>query len=113
MGKSALSRRFMDELPRNALVLAGRCYERESVPYKAPPPEAPPVMLLGCYRTEEAESSEFLPTFRQRLLKRVGPPPHAPSPVGVSSGSRPKTWATSMGSWSKGGTRAARSGPVV
>ncbi len=37
MGKSALTRRFLDELARHhdALVLAGRCYERESVPYKA------------------------------------------------------------------------------
>jgi serine/threonine protein kinase len=37
MGKSALVRRFLDsiEMNHNALVLAGRCYERESVPYKA------------------------------------------------------------------------------
>ncbi len=38
MGKSALVRRFLDELKRQdgeAVVLAGRCYERESVPYKA------------------------------------------------------------------------------
>ncbi len=174
MGKSALIHRFLDALPDTALVLAGRCYERESVPYKAldlaidelttwlstlsfeecmplipvdvlalarlfpvlrqvgavtaqppmpdipdarelrrravgalrelfrrigrrcrivlhvddlqwgdrdsamlladvlRPPEAPPMMLLGSYRTEEAETSEFLPVFRQRLLKRVG-----------------------------------------
>ena len=38
MGKSALVRRFLDELKRQdgeAVVLVGRCYERESVPYKA------------------------------------------------------------------------------
>jgi serine/threonine protein kinase len=38
MGKSALVRRFFDEIgssrPR-AVILAGRCFERESVPYKA------------------------------------------------------------------------------
>jgi serine/threonine protein kinase len=36
-GKSALLRTFLDELGGvdRALVLAGRCYERESVPYKA------------------------------------------------------------------------------
>ncbi len=173
MGKSALIRHFLDALPRDALVLAGRCYERESVPYKAldpvidelttwlstlpleaclplmppdmlalarlfpvlrqvgaveaqPPlpdipdarelrrraigalrellgrlstrhrvvvyiddlqwgdrdsarlladvlatPGAPPMMLLGSYRTEEAESSEFLPTFRDRHRERA------------------------------------------
>jgi hypothetical protein len=38
MGKSALVRRFLDELKSGngeVVVLAGRCYERESVPYKA------------------------------------------------------------------------------
>jgi tetratricopeptide (TPR) repeat protein len=38
MGKSALVRRFLAELKsqgEEAVVLAGRCYERESVPYKA------------------------------------------------------------------------------
>jgi serine/threonine protein kinase/tetratricopeptide (TPR) repeat protein len=38
MGKSSLARHFLDELSekhRDVVVLEGRCYERESVPYKA------------------------------------------------------------------------------
>jgi len=38
MGKTTLARIFIDQLKqttRNAIVLQGRCYERESVPYKA------------------------------------------------------------------------------
>jgi hypothetical protein len=35
MGKSTLVRRFLNDVGDRAVVLAGRCYERESVPYKA------------------------------------------------------------------------------
>src|SRR5678816_21101 len=36
MGKSLLLERFVDEVgDQGATVLTGRCYERESVPYKA------------------------------------------------------------------------------
>ena len=36
VGKSSLARRFLDAVKaENALVLTGRCYEREAVPYKA------------------------------------------------------------------------------
>ncbi|MFY9552391.1 MAG: AAA family ATPase, partial [Thermoanaerobaculia bacterium] len=36
VGKTALVRRFLDSLPKgDVVVLSGRCYERESVPYKA------------------------------------------------------------------------------
>jgi tetratricopeptide (TPR) repeat protein len=35
MGKSALCRKFLDDLSDDAVVLRGRCYESESVPFKA------------------------------------------------------------------------------
>ena len=37
MGKTALVRNFLDQIKRetNVMALQGRCYERESVPYKA------------------------------------------------------------------------------
>ncbi len=35
MGKTALVRAFLRSLPSEAVILSGRCFERESVPYKA------------------------------------------------------------------------------
>ncbi len=35
IGKTSLVRRFLSELRSEAVILAGRCHERESVPYKA------------------------------------------------------------------------------
>src|SRR4030095_15604902 len=38
MGKTAVARHFLDQLRQNdneVVILEGRCYERESVPYKA------------------------------------------------------------------------------
>ena len=35
VGKTALTERFLEDIEGTPLVLAGRCYERESVPYKA------------------------------------------------------------------------------
>ncbi len=35
VGKSALVRRFVDDVGAGAIALVGRCYEREAVPYKA------------------------------------------------------------------------------
>jgi len=35
VGKSALVRRFLEAIDHDAVVLAGRCYEREEVPFKA------------------------------------------------------------------------------
>jgi eukaryotic-like serine/threonine-protein kinase len=34
-GKTALAQRFINSLPADVIVLSGRCYEQESVPYKA------------------------------------------------------------------------------
>jgi serine/threonine protein kinase len=35
VGKTALAQRFLASLPRDTVTLTGRCYEQESVPYKA------------------------------------------------------------------------------
>lgn len=35
MGKSVLVRKFLDEVKQSAVILEGRCYEQESVPFKA------------------------------------------------------------------------------
>ncbi|MCA9699380.1 MAG: ATP-binding protein, partial [Myxococcales bacterium] len=61
-GKSALTDRFLDEASRRAdtIVLRGRCYERESVPYKAF--DSLIDALSGYLRgMTEAELAELLP----------------------------------------------------
>jgi hypothetical protein len=88
MGKSALVRCFANELIRNgeAVVLRGRCYERESVPYKA---FDDIIDSLGRYmmRLPHEEASELLPrnvTSLARLfpvLKRVRAVAHARMPL--------------------------------
>jgi len=69
VGKSALVRRFRDEVRRSTrdlVVLAGRCYERESVPYKA----FDGVMdALSVYlrRIDRLEASQLLPRHASEL----------------------------------------------
>lgn len=79
MGKSALMRRFLERLPASALTLRGRCYERESVPYKAVDQL---VDELGVHlsRLDAAEVEALLPPDAEQLeqvfpvlrLARVG-----------------------------------------
>ncbi|MCU1279064.1 MAG: Serine/threonine-protein kinase PknA, partial [bacterium] len=87
VGKSALVRRFADEAAtRGAVVLAGRCYERESVPYKALDGV---IDALSEYmvRIDRAESAALLPTQTALLatafpvLLRVEAVARAPKPT--------------------------------
>ncbi len=62
IGKTLLVRKFLDDLEKEerALVLAGRCYERESVPFKA----LDPIVDALCHRLmllDPATRSEVLP----------------------------------------------------
>jgi hypothetical protein len=88
MGKSALMRRFLERLPATALTLQGRCYERESVPYKAVDQL---VDELGVHLSRvDAEEVEALLPPDAELLEQVFPvlrlarlgrlPAFAPSP---------------------------------
>jgi serine/threonine protein kinase/tetratricopeptide (TPR) repeat protein len=73
MGKSALVSRFLDEVSKRdgALVLSGRCFERESVPYKAV--DALVDALVRHLRTRSpAELAELLPD-DVRALARLFP----------------------------------------
>jgi serine/threonine protein kinase len=73
LGKTALCRHFLESAERDdqALVLAGRCYERESLPYKALDAlvDALARTLLGL---EEAELAALLPP-DTALLARLFP----------------------------------------
>jgi serine/threonine protein kinase len=70
MGKSALVRRFLQEVSTrdNALVLAGRCYEREDLPYKAFDPlmDALSSVLMGF---ENNVVDELLPEGTHSLVR--------------------------------------------
>ena len=63
MGKSALVRAFLDEIaPRaRAVVLAGRCYERESVPYKALDSLVDALQPVTCAALPRDEVAALLP----------------------------------------------------
>jgi eukaryotic-like serine/threonine-protein kinase len=87
VGKSSLVRRFADEVARRgAVVLAGRCYERESVPYKALDGV---IDALTNYmvRIDRAEAAALLPTQTALLatafpvLLRVEAVARAPKPT--------------------------------
>jgi len=74
VGKSALARRFVDQLAleeTEAVVLTGRCYERETVPYKA---FDGIVDALSRYMTRlpKADAAALLP-LRAALLAQVFP----------------------------------------
>ncbi len=88
VGKSALIRHFTDGVRRedpNAVVFAGRCYERESVPYKAVDGviDALSRFLAGL---SDAEASAVLPRQRGLLgqvfpvMRRIEPIAQAPRP---------------------------------
>ena len=62
MGKTALATRFLSELAAgdDALVLSGRCYERETVPFKAVDPVVDE-LRHWLARLEEGEAGAYLP----------------------------------------------------
>jgi hypothetical protein len=92
MGKSALVRCFANELIRDgqAIVLRGRCYERESVPYKAFD-DIVDSLSRFMMRLPAEEASELLPRNVHSLarlfpvLKRVRAVAHARMPLHATS----------------------------
>jgi hypothetical protein len=66
MGKSALMGRFLEQVSGDAVVLAGCCYERESVPYKAVDEivDALSRHLASCWASEV---EELLPSYAALL----------------------------------------------
>src|SRR5690606_16659810 len=69
-GKSTLIRHFLDELPQRAgaVVLAGRCYERESVPFKALD-ELIDSLYHHLRRLTPVEAATFTPRNAQALVR--------------------------------------------
>ena len=60
-GKTALAKKFLNALPPDAVVLSGRCYEQESVPYKA----LDSIVDALCRRLMQlssAEAAELIPS---------------------------------------------------
>lgn len=69
MGKTALASRFLGELSRNdALVLSGRCYERETVPFKAID-SVVDELRHWLSRLPESEAAAFLPRDTSALAR--------------------------------------------
>lgn len=68
IGKSALIEAFLDEVAADAIVLRGRCYEQESVPYKALDSM---VDLLAAYLRQRRSSIPMPP--HAHLLARMFP----------------------------------------
>jgi serine/threonine protein kinase/tetratricopeptide (TPR) repeat protein len=82
IGKTVAAKRFLDDLERSgrATVLAGRCYERESVPYKA----LDPIMDALCHRLMlmEAEALEEVLPSDAVLIARLFPVLRRVEPIG-------------------------------
>jgi hypothetical protein len=71
VGKSALVRRFLGEVAGSTLALTGRCYERESVPFKAL--DSVIDALTEHLATRSAEEAERLVPEHAAALVRVFP----------------------------------------
>ncbi len=99
-GKSELVRQFTDEVARSgAVVLAGRCYERESVPYKAFDGIAD-ALSRYMVRLPDADAAALLP-LRADLLPRLFPVLRrvemiARAPRGASESADPQERRTRM-----------------
>jgi len=71
LGKSALARQFAHEAPAGTVFLAGRCHERETVPYKAVD-EIVDALSRQLNKVPEAEAAALVPPDAP-LLARVFP----------------------------------------